>query len=222
MQLRIVSYIFVIQLTKMEKAMIISRCSTSDLRQDVSRQTNELEAKYCTQFEIVKNFEYYKSGRSNDEQLSIILEYAIQNKVEHLLFSEVSRIARRVVETLIFIRSCTSNKINVVIDNYSMHTLNPDKSENCMTTTMLQIGAAFSEVEVRQTFQRLQSGRANFVAGGGKLGRKLHSKESHLSILEKHKDVVKCLKKGHSVRTTMKLTDKSNGTIQKVKQLLAA
>ena len=202
--------------------MIISRCSTSDLRQDVSRQTNELEAKYRTQFEIVKNFEYYKSGRANDEQLLDILEHAIQNKVQHLLFSEISRIARRVIETLIFIRTCTSKKINVVIDNYSMHTLNADKTENCMTTTMLQLGAAFSEVEVRQTFQRLQSGRAYFVASGGKLGRKVNSKESKHTTLEKHKDVVKYLKKGHSVRTIMKLTEKSNGTIQKIKHLLVA
>ena len=206
----------------MEKAIIISRCSTNDTKQDVTRQTTDLNKKYSASYEIVKTIEYYKSGRKNDAELNEILLYATTNNIEHILFTEVSRIARRVIEILVFVETCTKNKINVIIDNYNMHSLNTDKTENFMTKTMLQIGAAFSEVEIRSTFSRLQSGRAKFIAAGGQLGRKPNSKPSKEKTLEKHKDIIKFLKQGHSVRTIMKLTDKSNGTVQKIKLLLAA
>jgi DNA invertase Pin-like site-specific DNA recombinase len=206
----------------MEKAMIISRCSTNETKQDVTRQTVELKAKYSNRYEIAKVVEYYKSGRFNDEQLSEILKHAIENNIQNLLFHEISRIGRKTIETLVFVRNCTENKINVVIDNYSMHTLNEDKTENMMTKTMLQIGAAFSEVELRQTQNRLNSGRAKYIANGGVLGRSKNSLEPKEQTLDKHKDIIKYVKQGQSVRNIMKLTNKSNGTVQKVKQLLIA
>lgn len=201
--------------------MIISRCSTNETKQDVTRQTEELKSKYSNTYEIVKVFEYYKSGRSNDDHLKDILDYAINNNIQHLLFHEISRIARRVIETLVFVRSCTANNINVVIDNYSMHTLKQDKTEDFSTTTMLQIGAAFSEIEIRSTYARLSSGRRRYVKAKGVLGRKQGTSESKQTSLMKHKDVVKYIKQGLSVRTVMKLTEKSNGTVQKVKLLLS-
>jgi len=39
--------------------------------------------------------------------------------------------------------------------------------------------------------------------------------------LTEHKDVVKLLKQDYSVRKIMKLTDKSSGTIQKIKKIVA-
>jgi len=220
--LRMASYIFVFQINYMEKAIIVSRCSTNEAKQDVTRQTQDLNRKYSSQYHIVKQFEYYKSGNSNDDQLAQILDYAIQNQIEHILFTEVSRIARRVIEILVFVKNCTKHKINIVIDNYNMHTLCADKTENAMTTTMLQIGSAFAEIELKQTFNRLQSGRAKYIANGGLLGRNRNSGETKEQSLNKHKDIIKYIKQGHSVRNIMKLTNKSNGTIQKVRQLLAA
>ncbi|WP_342329898.1 recombinase family protein [Pedobacter sp. FW305-3-2-15-E-R2A2] len=205
----------------MEKAITISRCSTTETRQDVTRQTSDLMTKYKSSYEIIKNFEYYKSGLSNDEQLSEIISYAISNNIDHILFTEVSRIARRVIEILLFIQDCTKCKINVVIDNYNMHSLNADKTENVITKTMLQIGAAFAEMELKQTQQRLNSGRANYIAKGGRLGRNKDTKETKEQILDKHRDVVKFLKQGQSIRNIMKLTEKSSATVQKVKQLIA-
>ncbi|MBE9602784.1 recombinase family protein [Pedobacter sp. MC2016-24] len=205
----------------MEKAIIISRCSTNETKQDVTRQSFDLDNKYQSRYQIVRNFEYYKSGLSNDEQLSEIINYAKTNGIDHILFTEVSRVARRVIEILLFIQDCTKHKINVVIDNYNMHSLNADKTENTITKTMLQIGAAFSEMELKQTQQRLNSGRSKYIANGGRLGRNMDTKETKDQILEKHKDVVKFLKQGQSIRNIMKLTEKSSATVQKVKQLIA-
>lgn len=203
----------------MEKAIIIARCSTNDKRQDVTRQTFDLQNKYKNTYDIIKVMEYYKSGEKNDIEINEVLLYAIDNNIEHILFSEISRIARRVIETLTFIENCTKKKVNVIIDNYNMHSLNADKTENLITKTMLQIGAAFSEMELRQTKQRLNSGRAKYIAAGGRLGRKPNSKLTKEDFLQKHKDIIKHLKDGQSVRAIMKLTLKSSGTIQKVKQV---
>ena len=205
----------------MERAIIIARCSTNDKRQDVTRQTFDLQNKYGNTYNIIKVLEYYKSGEKNDMEINEVLQYALDNNIQHILFSEISRIARRVIETLIFIENCTKMKVNVIIDNYNMHSLNADKTENMMTKTMLQIGAAFSEMELRQTKQRLNSGRAKYIAAGGRLGRKPDSKLTKADFLHKHKDIAKYLKQGQSVRAIMKLTSKSSGTIQKVKQLIS-
>lgn len=204
----------------MEKAIIVSRCSTNETRQDVTRQTEDLKSRYSGRYDIMKIFEYYKSGTTNDKELVEILKYASTNHIEHILFTEVSRIGRRVIETLMFIRTCRDNKINVVIDNLNLHTLNPDKTESFTTNVLLNIYSAFSEMELKQTQQRLNSGRTKYIKSGGRLGRNKDTKETPQQFLQKHKDVVKELKKGQSIRDTMKLTQKSSGTIQKVKQLL--
>lgn len=204
----------------MERAIIVSRCSSNEKRQDVSRQTYDLQNKYSKVYEIVEKLEYYKSGEKNDKELDEIIQYAVTNNIQHILFSEISRIGRRVIETLLFIENCTKHSINVYIDNYNMNSLNEDKSENMMTKVMLQIGATFAEIELKQTYNRLNSGRDKHIANGGRVGRNPDTKLTKEQILEKHKDIVKYLNQGQSVRNIMKLTSKSSGTIQKVKQAM--
>ena len=54
----------------------------------------------------------------------------------------------------------------------------------------------------------------------GKVGRKNGFTKDKESLLNQHKDVVKYLRQGQSVRNTMKLTGKSSGTVQKIKKIL--
>lgn len=205
----------------MEKAIIIARCSTNETKQDVSRQTEELTNKYGKQFNIVKTFAYYQSGTKNDEMNNSILEYAIENKTENILVSEVSRIGRRVVNVLQFIEECSEHKINVIIDNYNLNSLNKDKTVNTITQLILNISASISAIELQETKRRLSSGRAKYVRDGGILGRKVGSTKDDTKLLSEHSDIVKFLRQGQSVRNTMKLTGKSSGTVQKVKKLMA-
>ena len=80
----------------MEKAIIISRCSTNENRQDVTRQSQELVSNYGGTYSIAKEFSYYKSGTKNDEVNNEILDYAIANGVKHIIASEISRISRKI------------------------------------------------------------------------------------------------------------------------------
>ena len=203
----------------MERAIIVSRCSTNEAKQDVTRQTQELTKKYANQYEIFNVFEYYQSGTKNEAKNKEILTYCVDNNVSHIITSEISRIGRRVIEVLTFINECELNKINVIIDNYSLHSLDKDKKVNAITQMILSIGATFSAMELEMTKTRLASGLKKYVDGGGRIGRK-EGGETTVQFLAKHKDVIKQIKNGQSIRNTITLTGKSNMTVQKVKKLM--
>lgn len=203
----------------MEKAIIIARCSSNESKQDVTRQSQELISKYGGQYFIEKEFTYYKSGTKNDEVNKEILDYAIKNGVKHIITLEISRISRKISSFALFLEDCNQHNINIIIDNFKLHTLLPDKRSNNMVQTMLSIASTFASMELSLIQERLRSGRAKYIKDGGKLGRHTGSK-SKTDFLKNHSDVVKFLRQGQSIRNTMALTKKSSGTIQKVKNAL--
>jgi DNA invertase Pin-like site-specific DNA recombinase len=204
----------------MEKAIIISRCSTNESKQDVTRQSQSLTSTYGNQFDIVKEFTYYKSGTKNDEVNVEILDYAIKNGVKHIIALEISRISRKISSFALFLERCNDNNINIIIDNFKLHTLLPNGEKNAMVQTMLSIASTFANMELSLIQERLNSGRAKYIRDGGKLGRKEGSIKDDKKLVTEHSDIVKYLRQGQSVRNTMKLTDKSSGTVQKIKKIL--
>jgi DNA invertase Pin-like site-specific DNA recombinase len=204
----------------MEKAIIISRCSTTDLKQDVTRQSDELRSNYGGTYQIVKEFSYYLSGTKNDAVNDEILEYAINNNIKHIIASETSRISRKISSFALFLEKCNANKINIIIDNYKLHTLLENGEVNGMVQTMLSIASTFAQAELRLIKSRLDSGRAKYIKDGGKLGRKKGSGKDVKQLLSEHSDVVKFVKQNQSVRNIMTLTGKSSGTVQKIKKLV--
>lgn len=205
----------------MEKAIIISRCSTNETKQDVTRQQQELLSTYGHQYEIVKEFTYYKSGTKNDDVNSEILDFAIKNGVKHIIALEISRISRKISSFALFLERCNDNNINIIIDNFKLHTLLPTGEKNAMVQTMLSIASTFANMELSLIQERLNSGRDKYIRDGGTLGRKVGSTKDDSKLLNEHADIVKFLRQGQSVRNTMKLTGKSSGTVQKVKKLMA-
>ena len=205
----------------MEKAIIISRCSTNETKQDVTRQSEQLTSSYGHQYQIVKEFTYYKSGTKNDEVNAEILDYAIKYGVKHIIALEISRISRKISSFALFLERCNDNNINIIIDNFKLHTLLPTGEKNAMVQTMLSIASTFASMELSLIQERLNSGRAKYIRDGGTLGRKVGSTKDDAKLLSEHADIVKFLRQGQSVRNTMKLTGKSSGTVQKVKKLMA-
>jgi DNA invertase Pin-like site-specific DNA recombinase len=204
----------------MEKAIIISRCSTNETKQDVTRQSEQLISLYGNQYQIVKEFSYYKSGTKNDEVNAEILEFAIQNGVKHIIALEISRISRKISSFALFLERCNENGINIIIDNFKLHTLLPNGTKNEMVQTMLSIAQTFCMMELSLIQTRLNSGRDKYIRDGGRLGRKEGSIKDNAQLLKEHADIVKFLRQGQSVRNTMKLTGKASGTIQKVKHIM--
>jgi DNA invertase Pin-like site-specific DNA recombinase len=206
----------------MEKAIIISRCSTNENRQDVTRQSQELLNNYGSQYNIVKEFTYYKSGTKNDEVNAEILDYAIKHNVKHIIAIEISRISRKISSFALFLEKCNENKINIIIDNFKLHTLLPTGEINGMVQTMLSIASTFASLELTMIKERLNSGRAKFIRENGysALGRKIGSKKDEKTLKAENVDIIKYIKQGQSVRNIMKLTGKSSGTVQKIKKLI--
>jgi len=204
----------------MEKAIIICRCSSNENRQDVTRQSQELTSKYRNQYEIIKEFSYYQSGLKNDEVNAEILDFAIKNNVKHILTLEISRISRKISSFALFLEEANNHKINIVIDNFKLHTLLPDGKVNTMVQTMLSIASTFASMELTMIKERLNSGRDKYIRSGGKLGRSKNSTKSTKQLLTDHSDVVKFVKQKQSIRNIMTLTGKSSGTIQKVRKIV--
>ena len=65
---------------------------------------------------------------------------------------------------------------------------------------------------------RLNSGRANYIRNGGKLGRRIGSVKTIEQKKEEYKDIISYLKRGYSIRTIATLTGKGISTVQRIKK----
>ena len=204
------------------KVVIYSRVSTSI--QDYTRQTEELlEFSNKMNYKVVSTFEEKISGgKTNEErpELMKMINYIKSNKIDKVLCWELSRIGRSPIEVLKTIQLLNENCISLYIKNHNIETLNDKCEINPMSQFLIQILTSVSEMEKTQIRQRIKSGYESFRKNGGKVGRKEGFKKDNETLLTEHKDVVKLLKQGYSVRKTMKLTDKSSGTIQKIKKII--
>lgn len=206
----------------MIQVVIYSRVSTGI--QDYKRQTDELiEYSNKMGYKVVKTFEEKISGGKNNEERPKLMEmigFIKSNQIDKVLCWELSRIGRNTIEVLKTIKLLNDNCISLFIKNYNIETLNDKCEVNTLSQFMIQILTSVSEMEKTTIRQRVKSGYDNFIKNGGKVGRKEGFKKDDELLLTEHKDVVKLLKQGFSVRKVMKLSDKSSGTVQKIKKLL--
>ena len=204
------------------KVVIYSRVSTNS--QDYKRQTEELlEFSKTMNYEVVSIFEEKISGgKTNEErpELMKMIDFIKSNKIDKVLCWELSRLGRNTIEVLKTIQLLNENCISLYIKNHNIETLNDKCEINPMSQFLIQILTSVSEMEKTQIRQRIKSGYESYRKNGGKVGRKEGFKKDNETLLTEHKDVVKLLKQGYSVRKTMKLTDKSSGTIQKIKKII--
>lgn len=204
------------------KVVIYARVSTNN--QDYKRQTEELlEFSKNMNYDVVNIFEEKISGgKTNEErpQLMEMINFIKSNKIDKVLCWELSRIGRNTIEVLKTIQLLNENCISLYIKNHNIETLNDKCEVNPMSQFLIQILTSVSEMEKTQIRQRIKSGYDSFRKNGGKVGRKEGFKKDSETLLSEHKDIVKLLKQGYSVRKTMKLTDKSSGTVQKIKKIL--
>ena len=205
------------------KVVIYSRVSTNS--QDYKRQTEELlEFSKTMNYEVVSIFEEKISGgKTNEErpELMKMIDFIKSNKIDKVLCWELSRLGRNTIEVLKTIQLLNENCISLYIKNHNIETLNDKCEINPMSQFLIQILTSVSELEKTQIRQRIKSGYESYRKNGGKVGRKEGFKKDNETLLTEHKDVVKLLKQGYSVRKTMKLTDKSSGTIQKIKKIIS-
>lgn len=191
---------------------------------DYQRQIDELLA-YSNQhgFDVIKIISEKISGaKKNDERQGIqeLYELIRTEKVDKVLVWELSRLGRSPYEVATVINELSERKISLFLYNYNLETLDNDGNVNPMVRFLVSIMAEFAGMERDNIKMRLASGYAKYRSSGGKVGRKPGSKLSNESLISKHIDISKHLKKGISIRNVAKLTGKSTKTIQKIKHLI--
>lgn len=205
------------------KVIIFSRVST--LAQDYQRQTDEL-LEYADKmgYSVEKVFEEKISGAKKNEErkeLMAMMTFIKSNQIEKVLTWELSRIGRNAVQVLQVIEMLNEAKISLYIKNYNLETLNQNGTINPLSQFMVQILNSVNEMERFAIVQRLQSGYRQHIALNRPVGRKPGIQiKSETDFLKENKEAIKLLKQGFSIRKVMKLTDRSSGTVQKVKKLI--
>ena len=207
---------------KMKKAVIYARVSSTNDRQDTARQIKDLENYARSQdIEIVKTYEEHISGAKKIEERQVLtecLEYCTRNSVDFLLLSELSRLGRSTLQVLRSLEMLHEAKVSVYIQNLGLYTLQPDGKVNPIASIMVTVLAEMANIERSNIQYRLNSGRANYVANGGKLGRKRGSTKSEEKLREEYKETIALLKKGYSIRNIAKLQGIGISTVQRIKK----
>lgn len=208
------------------KVSVVIFARVSTLVQDYQRQTQELlEHASKMGYQVERIFEEKISGAKKNEErkeLMAMMEYIKSNKIQKVLTWELSRIGRNAVQVLQVLEMLNDAKVSLYIKNYNLETLNPDGTVNPLSQFMVQILNSVNEMERQTIVQRLQSGYKQHRALNKPVGRKAGVQiKTDEQFLQENKEVAKLLKQGYSVRKVMKLTDKSSGTVQKVKKLVS-
>ena len=207
---------------EMKKAVIYARVSSTGDRQDTARQIKDLEKYARSQnVEIVKTYEEHVSGAKRIEERQVLtecLEYCTRNSVDFLLLSELSRLGRSTLQVLRSLEMLHEAKVSVYIQNLGLYTLLPDGKVNPIASIMVTVLAEMANIERSNIQYRLNSGRANYIANGGKLGRKKGSSKSEEKLKEEYKETILLLKKGYSIRNIAKLQGIGISTVQRIKK----
>lgn len=209
----------------MKKAVIYARVSSTNDRQSTDRQVSDLTT-YALQndYELVEVFEEHISGAKRNNERPILCEclsFCVENGIDIILTSELSRLGRNVDEVLANVRFCKEHRIDIFFQKEQVTIFQADGTENPFATIMVAVLGTCAQLERDAIKFRLNSGRAKYIADGGKVGRPTGTKKSPEQLANEYPKVVKELRKGTSVRRTAKLCDVSTFTVQKIKKALA-
>ena len=210
------------------RAAIYARVSSTGDRQSTERQVIDLtDYAHKNGMTICNTFEEHISGAKRNEERAVLsecIEYAITNKVDVVLFSELSRCGRAVWEVLDTIRTLKDNGINAYFQKEGLSLFSEDGSENVYLSVMLSVLCVCSQIERENLIFRLKSGRKVYVdknlaeTGKSGLGRKVGYRKPIETKKEQYKETLKLLRAGYPIRKVAKLTEVSESTIKRLKK----
>ena len=215
----------------MKRAIIYARVSSSgslESRQSTERQVIDL-TDYANRnsMTISKTFEEHISGAKRNEERAVLtecIEYAISNRVDVILFSELSRCGRAVWEVLDTIRTLKDNGINAYFQKEGLSLFQEDGRESITLAITIAVLSSASQIERENLIFRLNSGRKVYVdkniaeTGKSGLGRKVGYRKPIEKKKEEYKEVLKLLRACYPIRKVAKLTDVSESTVKRLKR----
>jgi DNA invertase Pin-like site-specific DNA recombinase len=113
-----------------------------------------------------------------------------------------------------------SLKVSLYWHAQGIETLLSNGKRNPAASIMFSLLAEMARSERETLVERINSGLAKARREGKKLGRPEGTRLSPKQLLANHKDVVKHLRAGQSIRNTAKITGKGASTVQRVKSAI--
>lgn len=205
-----------------KKAVIYSRVSSVGDRQDTSRQIRDLEMLAKQRNLIIeKTYEEHISGAKKTQDRPVLkecLDYCFTNGIDILLISELSRLGRNVDDVLANVRLCKEKHLNVHFQKEQLSIFNEDGKEHPFLTIFIAVLGTCAEMERENIKFRLNSGKAHYLAKGGKVGRKQGYKKPDEKLQVEYAGVIKMLRKGYPVRMIAKSEGVGISTVMRIKK----
>lgn len=207
---------------------IIVRVSTS--KQETARQVQELEKLAKDRgWRVVEVCQETISGSAKMEErpgLMRALELAQAGSIKKVLVHEISRVARRSSVAHTFVEKLEECGVSLYWHAHNIETLLASGKRNPAAAIMLALLAEMARAEKDTLKERILSGLAHARKHGTKSGRAIGRPEGSTleiaALLEKHKDVVKLLREGQSIRHAAKISGKGGSTVQRVATAMKA
>ena len=203
-------------------AVIYARVSSVGDRQNTERQISDLSEYAAFQkLQVSQIYEEKISGAKKNRERPVLIEaieYCKENKVSFLLVSELSRLGRNAFEVLATVKDLIDSGINLYLQKEQLTLLDGDGKPTLFAPIMIATLSTCAQLERENIKFRLNSGRKLYIEHGGKLGRKVGSVKTIEQKREQYKDIISYLKRGYSVRTIAKLTNKGASTVQRIKK----
>jgi len=144
-----------------------ARCSTTETKQDVSRQVRELMEMGASRRTIY--YEYESSVKINRIELTKLL--CTVKPGDTIVTTEVSRLTRSTRQLCDLLEQVNEMGLRLIIGTLAIDCRAQDGKIDVMTTAMLKMMGVFAELEREMTIERIKSGVANARAKGVRLGR---------------------------------------------------
>jgi DNA invertase Pin-like site-specific DNA recombinase len=141
-----------------------ARCSTDNIKQDITRQTRELKALGVDTNNIY--LEYASGSKTDRIEFNKLLDKVEQG--DTIVATEVSRITRSTNQLCEVIELAKARRIKLVLGSFIVDCI---KELDPMTEGMLKMMGVFSELERNMISQRVKSGMANAKDKGRLIGR---------------------------------------------------
>lgn len=203
-------------------AVIYARVSSVTDRQNTERQVKDLMdyASYM-KYDVVQVYEEKISGAKKNSDRAVLqesIDYCINNKIDILLCSELSRIGRSSFDVLETVKRLIDNKVNLYLQKEKITLLDDNGKPSIFAPIMIATLSCAAQLERENIQFRLNSGRRLYVERGGQLGRRVGSVKTREQKEQEYKDVLSYLRKGYKVKDTAKLTNKSEKTVSRLRK----
>ena len=203
------------------EAIIYSRVSSES--QDNERQIVNLKNLAQEKgWHVRRTFQEKISGTVKTglrSEFKSLMDYIEKTPVNVVMVSEISRVARRVVDVLNFVELLHERGITLYIQQFNMLTLE-NGQENPIAKMLLQMLAIGAEMENSQRKIRQREGIKLAQMRNVYKGRRKGAKTTPASLMNKYRNIADLLDKSElSIRRIAGITGHSINTVRRIKQL---